>query len=735
MKTGNSPKILLVTPPLTQINTPYPATAVLKGFLTSHNLNVFQVDLGLELFLELLRPEKIQKLFDVIRHEASRHTPDLLRILALEEVYLNTITPVVRFLQLKDPTLAHRIISEGFLPEGPRFHSLEDMDWAFGTLGIQDRAKFMATLYIEDIADLVREFLSGEFGFSRYAENLALSATHFQPIDEALQTPDSWIEQLMLECLDGHLTSENPDLVGFSIPFPGCLLGALKCGQYIRRHFPSVSIMFGGGYVNTELRTIKNPAVFKYTDFITLDDGESPSLQIVRYLTGEIDQSRLKRTFLLKDATVTFIDNPSVEEIPFSDTGVPDYSGLMLDQYLSIIEIANPMHRLWSDGRWNKLTLAHGCYWKKCAFCDISLDYISRYEPVQARKQVDNIQRIMDQTGQSGFHFVDEAAPPKLLKELSIEILKRGISITWWTNIRFENRFSKGLCQLMAAAGCIAVSGGLETASDRLLQKMNKGVSIAQAARTADNLQDAGIMVHAYLMYGFPTQTVQETIDALEVIRQFFLSGLIQSAFWHRFALTQHSAIGKDPERYGIEITGPTPGDFALNDLQFKDPLGADHDRFASGLNKAVYNYMYGIGLNYPINSWFDFKTPATTIDSGIIQTTILNSENKPKETSQLLWISCLPQLSPRNTGKKDKRSNTVGLFFNNRAESQEISASRLLCDWLTDQLSRISLATESRVTLQDWKQSYETGSGKDFSSFLQSDLWQVLLKNGLLVL
>ncbi|MFH2130496.1 MAG: radical SAM protein, partial [bacterium] len=223
MKTGNSPKILLVTPPLTQINTPYPATAVLKGFLTSHNLNVFQVDLGLELFLELLRPEKIQKLFDVIRHEASRHTPDLLRILALEKVYLNTITPVVRFLQLKDSTLAHRIIREGFLPEGPRFHSLEDMDWAFGTLGIQDRAKFMATLYIEDIADLVRDFLSGEFGFSRYAESLALSATHFQPIDEALQKPDSWIEQLMLECLDRHLTSEKPDLVGFSVPFPGCL--------------------------------------------------------------------------------------------------------------------------------------------------------------------------------------------------------------------------------------------------------------------------------------------------------------------------------------------------------------------------------------------------------------------------------------------------------------------------------------------------------------------------------
>ncbi|NQU65397.1 MAG: radical SAM protein, partial [SAR324 cluster bacterium] len=380
MKIGSSPNILLITPPLTQINTPFPATPVLKGFLNQHDLNVFQVDLGLELFLTLLKPENLETLFDQIRDLSSSHTQSVLRTLNLKKEYLKTVTPAVRFLQNRDPTLAHRICCEGFLPEGPRFNAQEEMDWAFGTLGIQDRARFMTTLYLEDIADLIKNFISERFGFSRYGERLGLSATHFQPIEEALQEANTLVEKLMLELLDQHLKTKKPDLVGFSIPFPGCLFSALKCGQFIKSNYTHTSIIFGGGYVSTELRELKTSLIFKYTDFISLDDGELPILQIIKYLKGDVDHSELKRTFSLQDGKVAFTDNIELKDIPFFDTGLPDYSGLLLDQYLSIFEIANPMHRLWSDGRWNKLGLTHGCYWKKCAFCDLSLDYISRYE-------------------------------------------------------------------------------------------------------------------------------------------------------------------------------------------------------------------------------------------------------------------------------------------------------------------------------------------------------------------
>jgi hypothetical protein len=278
------------------------------------------------------------------------------------------------------------------------------------------------------------------------------------------------------------------------------------------------------------------------------------------------------------------------------------------------------MHRLWSDGRWNKLTIAHGCYWHKCSFCDTSLDYINRFDSAPATMLVDRIERLIAQTGQTGFHFVDEAAPPAALKELAQELLLRKVVISWWTNVRFETAFTADLCQLLAESGCIAVTGGMETASDRLLKLMNKGVTVNQAAQVCSNLSNAGIMVHAYLMYGFPTQTAQETVDSLEIVRQFFDQGLIQSVFWHQFTATVHSDVGKNPEKYHVKIIAPPEGKFAKNDLSHEDPTGCDHPAFTQGLNKAVYNFMHGIGTDHPVAEWFDFKVPAVSVNRNYVQ-------------------------------------------------------------------------------------------------------------------
>ena len=272
-----------------------------------------------------------------------------------------------------------------------------------------------------------------------------------------------------------------------------------------------------------------------------------------------------------------YINHPG-PDIPHPEVGTPDYSDLPLSEYLSVIEVLNPMHRLWSDGRWNKLTIAHGCYWKRCSFCDVTLDYIGRYETAPATLLVDRIEQIVAQTGQTGFHFVDEAAPPLALRDLAVELLKRRVNITWWGNIRFEKTFSPDLCRLLAASGCIAVSGGLEVASDRLLALMEKGVTIAQVARVTDGFTQAGIMVHAYLMYGFPTETAQETVDSLEVVRQLFQAGIVQSGYWHRFSMTAHSPVGKNPAKYKVAAIGPEPGPFAWNDLWHDDPTGTDHE-------------------------------------------------------------------------------------------------------------------------------------------------------------
>ncbi len=523
-------RTLLITPPFTQLNTPYPATAYLKGFLATKGITARQADLGIEVILRVFSRSGLEQLFASIPIDATV-SENAQRIIRLKPYYLQTIEPVIRFLQDKDPMLAHVICEGEYLPEASRFEQLDDLEWAFGTLGVRDKARHLATLYLEDLADLIKELVDPHFGFSRYAERLARTATSFDPLYEAFQQTPTFIDQFLWEVLAEKMQEYQPEVVGMSIPFPGNLYGGLRCGQWIKQHFPNTRVIMGGGYVNTELRSLVDERVFEFVDYITLDDGEAPISHLFEYFSGKREKRALKRTFALQDGVVQYFNGSTELDIPQREVGTPDYGDFKLDQFLSVIEIANPMHRLWSDGRWNKLTLAHGCYWGKCSFCDVTLDYIKRYEPVDAALLCDRIETLIEQTGQRGFHFVDEAAPPALMRDLALEIIKRGISISWWTNIRFEQSFTEDLCHLLAASGCIAVSGGLEVASDRLLALMKKGVTVAQVARVSRNFTAAGILVHAYLMYGFPTQTDQETIDSLEMVRQIFEQGIVQSGF------------------------------------------------------------------------------------------------------------------------------------------------------------------------------------------------------------
>jgi len=618
-------RVLSVIPPMTQLNTPYPSTAYLTGFLRARGISAVQEDLALKLVLRLLSAQGLEQVARLVDGFAPRKlSPAIQAFMSLRARYLGTIDAVIAFLQGRDSTLAHRIVSRQYLPEGPRFAALDayvddetgdPLGWAFGALGMQDRAKHLATLYLNDLADVLREAVDERFEFVRYGESLAASQATFDPLALALAAPktlvDEHLEQLTLESIARHA----PTVVLLSVPFPGTVYAAFRIAQTIKSHYPEIKIVLGGGFVNTELRELTEPRVFDFLDFVTLDAGERPLLSLLDYLVGKRSQQRLVRTFFRdpQSEQVRYI-NMVEPEVPFEEVGTPTWDGLPLADYLSLLDMLNPMHRLWSDGRWNKLTVAHGCYWKKCSFCDVSLDYIGRYETASAEVLADRIEAIVRETGQTGFHFVDEAAPPKALKSLALELIKRNLNISWWGNIRFEKTFTPELCQLLAKSGCIAVSGGLEVASDRLLNLMKKGVSVDQVARVTRAFSDAGVLVHAYLMYGFPTQTVRDTVDALEYVRQLFASGCVQSGFFHRFTCTVHSPVGMKPEDYGVTLKPLPPTSFAKNDVGFIDPTNVDHAALGVGLRKAIYNYMHGIGLEEDVRSWFTFKVPRTSV-------------------------------------------------------------------------------------------------------------------------
>jgi hypothetical protein len=733
--------VLLITPPFTQLNTPYPATAYLKGFLNSKNISSFQCDLGIEVTIELFSKNGLTALFTYIDNKISEALKNsetfanIQRILALKEDYINTIDAVILFLQGKNPTLAHQICKRGFLPEASRFAQAEDLQWAFGNMGTQDKAKYLATMYLEDLSDLVKECADQHFGFSRYAEKLGRSANSFDTLYQSLKDRYTYIDNILIRLLEQYIKSVQPQLVALSIPFPGNLYAGLRCGQWIKQHYPNIKVCMGGGFPNTELRSISDPRIFEFVDYITLDDGEAPVENLLLHLQGAKKIDELKRTFVIDNDRVVYIDNTACTDYRQGQVGTPDYSNFYLDKYISAIEIINPMHSLWSDGRWNKLTMAHGCYWGKCTFCDVSLPYIKNYEPLTASILCDRMEEQIAQTGQTGFHFVDEAAPPALMRSLALEIIKRKLTVSWWTNIRFEKSFTRDLCLLLKASGCIGVSGGLEVASDRLLQLIQKGITVAQVAKVNKHFTEAGIMVHAYLMYGFPTQTAQETIDSLEMVRQMFAAGILQSAFWHQFTMTAHSPVGIDPEKYKVQKLTETVGSFANNDIEHTDPTGADHELYAYGLKKSLLNYMHGACLDLPLYKWFDFKTPKTSVQTDYIIKALQEEEITTfKPNSKIVWLGNLPSIEIISKSKKGSTWEMCSLTFETKKETFNIKVSEPQGSWLYNILKKIA-SSERPFTLKDIEEEYEAAGFNDFELFWDNKPVNTLYKAGLLQL
>lgn len=486
MKSSSWNRILLLTPPLLQTNTPYPATMHLTGFLESHGFDVHQRDLS------------IKVVRDVLLEYGDETTEELLELLG-----------------------------------GPA--PLE--------------AKRGASEAIDELAIWIRDNVDPEFGFSRYAEEKCRFVDDFGKLVK-LVNRRGVMDKPLQRHLKAAMDEVKPTVVGVTCPFPGTLVGAFKIAKYVRKHYPKVRLLLGGGYVNTELREMTDKRPYRYFDEFLLDEGY-----------GKLEVKVKGRGKRLKAS-------PSPDAVPAFVK--PSYRGIDWNEYFDVVETDNFVTNLWNSGKWVKLVMARGCYWHKCAFCDVVLPYIGCFRMPDCIDIVDAIEGMREQgAGIRGIHFVDEAMPPKVIKGVCEEIVRRKLKVEWWGNIRFDAAFTPALAKLMAKAGCIAVTGGLECANDRLLKLMNKGITLAGAEKVLKAFKAAKIFVHAYLMYDFPTETKAEQKGAERYVKGLAKKGLIQSCFWHRFALTVHSPIAKNPEKFGI-IARQSKSKFAKNELEYE---------------------------------------------------------------------------------------------------------------------------------------------------------------------
>jgi hypothetical protein len=269
-----------------------------------------------------------------------------------------------------------------------------------------------------------------------------------------------------------------------------------------------------------------------------------------------------------------------------------------------------------------------------------------------------------------------------------------------------------------------------------LLALIEKGVTVSQVAQVTRNFTEAGIMVHAYLMYGFPTQTAQETVDSLEMVRQMFEMGILQSGFWHQFAMTAHSPVGMMPEKFGVKKETETIGSFANNDIVHIDKTGADHDSFSYGLKKSLLNYMHGIGFELPLKDWFDFKIPRTKIAPNYIENALTEDVvYSLKPTAKIVYLGGLPTVSYATKIKKGKTIESATLLFYDKKETFSLQISKAQSDWLVSILPQLMPSNEKILTFKDLQTDYEAAGLDDFEMFWYNKPFSVLTDFGLLAL
>ena len=700
---------LIIQPPLVQLNTPYPSGAYLLDFFNSlyeeKNVKgrVEWFDLSNSFFHKIFCKHGIAHIFNSTFEKALKLSSQyesqgddntafhLRRFISQKEFWINWIDEIIAIVcssnsKISGREFAHEFIRSAHVPRGMRVvNFLSNLNRDVST----DDAQILSSLALADLADYITMVYDQNFALIRYAEHLATSTAEFSETIEGLKAPslNDFYKPLLLEKIASY--KNEPTLYCISVPFPGCFESALFSADLIRKECgDNAIIIFGGGYVNTELREISEKGIFDYCHILSYDKGYGSYIRLFdEFINAACGIEDEKQCFNLKEAFESIFDSRKFYNFSYLKNGsviiplekeneeykvlykkeheyirkiTPDYSHIDFTKYPRLADDTNPMHRIWNDGAWLKAYIAHGCYWHRCAFCDTTLDYVKDYCLTDINSLYDSLCVQAEKTGVHGIHFVDEACPPVALQNFALKNMavksSNKIPLTYWGNIRFEKTFDRDLADLLSAGGLTAVSAGIEIATGNGLSAVNKGTDMENIVNACCAFKEAGILIHSYMIFGFWSQSVQDLIDSMETLRQLFEAGLLDSAFWHKFTLTLHSTVyeeykkGKYPE---LKILPQKKTQFAKNDLHFEGEEKSE--KFSAPLNAALELWMHGEKLSKPVESYFPFKMPKPSIAKDYIASLIAKYEENrdrkfhkiPEQGSKekFVWLGGLPLL------------------------------------------------------------------------------------------
>lgn len=266
---------------------------------------------------------------------------------------------------------------------------------------------------------------------------------------------------------------EGVSTVGISLNFLSQALCSFSLIGLIRRHYPQVRIVLGGGLVTSWLaRPDWSNPFGGLVDHLISGPGEGPLLNLLGH-------------------------NMSY------GSSMPDYQQLPLTDYLS-------------PGLILPYNTASGCWWNRCSFCPERAEK-NRYHPLPVRQTLDELQQLVQQHRPRLLHLLDNALSPALLKGL----VEAPPGAPWYGFVRFDKHLTDPtFCQVLRRSGCVMLKLGIESGDQQVLDALQKGIDLEMAGQALNNLYEAGVAVYGYFLFGTPAEDEAAARRTLAFVQQ-----------------------------------------------------------------------------------------------------------------------------------------------------------------------------------------------------------------------
>ena len=557
-------KAFLLFPPSWTPAMPHLALPTLTAYLRAHGLDVVQRDLNVEVKDEILTRHHLEETISRLREDYGPHarpgrSPRRRPDPAAGQWALNTGPQ----LALKVEEAKRVIRSESFF-DGPT--GQQALETIAQGLQLASLPFYPAALDLSSFTAASSEFRSREL---------------LQAVRDPAQNP---FLEIFRRGILADLQRQPPDLVGISIPSMAQLLAGLTLAALIKEAKLPCHITLGGPYLTVLREELhQTPVLFDLFDSVILFAGEKPLLRLAEVLAAGGDPSQVPNLLYRDGGTIkaTALQEPET----LTNLPPPDFHGLPLDKYLA-------------PGLVLPLVTSRGCYHHKCAFCNVGYGAPDRFEQLPAESVVEQMLHLQKSYPLRHIWFADEAITPHNLRQMSPLLEKWGAPIEWSAYVRFDRAISRELLESMYGGGCRMLFFGLESASPRIMQAMQKGIELPVVKRILRDSAAAGFWNHLFFFFGFPGEMIedaQKTVDFLYAHKHY-----IHSAAFDIFVLELHAPVYRAAAQYGVKPIIRDPRDDLAMYFDYQVTSGMDEQtartvasRLLDALPKKEYAHFY----------------------------------------------------------------------------------------------------------------------------------------------